>query len=110
MFALVVDDVLGEVVDAVGAVNLVLVEDLTDRDLFGYICEGELEIGLKAEDVSRQIDKLIADALLTIGPEERPSNDHKESEQFMCKDHDNYNRFLMRNHGNLKKSASSSCG
>ena len=46
LFALVVDDILRDVVDAVGAVYLVLVKDLPDGNLFCYIGKGELEIRL----------------------------------------------------------------
>jgi hypothetical protein len=46
LLALVVDEILGDVVDAVGAVELVLVKDFTDGDLFCYIGKGELEIRL----------------------------------------------------------------
>lgn len=53
LFALVVGDILGDVEDAVGAVYLVLVEYLPDGDVLCYVCEGELEVRLKAEHICR---------------------------------------------------------
>ena len=60
LFALKVGHVLANVVDAIGAVEFVTVEDLIDFGWFGDVVDGEGEILLSSEDIGGEEEESVA--------------------------------------------------